>query len=75
MYLKQFGGGEKFNTERQFACMFFHTRVPLAAQGACHGRPNTGLAASLANSNDAICISEMRWGESNQASFLFFQSV
>jgi hypothetical protein len=50
---------------------FFHTRVALPAQRACHGRPNTGLAASPATSNDAIRVREMCWGEPNQASLLF----
>ena len=51
--------------------LFFHTRVALPAQRACHGRPNTGLAASPATSNDAIRVREMCWGEPNQASLLF----
>ena len=44
---------------------------PLLAQRACHGRPNTGCAASHATCSNAICFREMRWGESNQASLLF----
>ena len=66
----QFGGGVKKKLPTCFS-FFFHTRVALPAQRACHGRPNTGLAASPATSNDAIRVREMCWGEPNQASLLF----